>query len=124
MTRKTKKNTEGKNSKEAVGLNGLAVKPDQPTALTLDLKLYEGYLEDCDLTEDQKHEFIETLWNIVVSFVDMGFELHPLQQVGEKNTELAAPDSADVVKSNNNSKDQLNVTDDGQASPLREGSPK
>ena len=49
-------------------------------ALTIDYALYEQYLDDSDLSEAQKREFIETLWNIIVSFVDLGFGVHPLQQ--------------------------------------------
>lgn len=43
------------------------------TALSIDWDLYAEYLDDCDLSDDQKQELIETLWHIVVSFVDLGF---------------------------------------------------
>lgn len=51
-------------------------------ALTLDVALYEQYLAECDLTEEEKHEFLQTLWKIVCEFVMLGFGVHPLQQVG------------------------------------------
>lgn len=53
-------------------------------AVTLDQALYERYLEKSDLTEEQKQEFLQTLWNIIVSFVDLGFEVHPAQQAEPK----------------------------------------
>jgi len=49
-------------------------------ALTIDYEKYAHLLDDPDLSEDQKREFIETIWNIVMMFVDMGFNVHPTQQ--------------------------------------------
>jgi hypothetical protein len=65
-----------------------------PPSLTIDWELYAEHLEDSDLTDDQKREFIETLWNIVVAFVDLGFGIHPVQQACEQNdkTSLMLPD--------------------------------
>ena len=54
--------------------------------LKIDWKLYETYLENSDLTENQKKEFIETLWAIMVQFVDLGFGIAPVQQVLEDKT--------------------------------------
>jgi hypothetical protein len=53
-----------------------SVKP----ALTIDYALYEKHLEQSDLTDEQKQEFLDTLWSIIVGFVDLGFGVHPLQQ--------------------------------------------
>lgn len=56
---------------------------------------YLHFLADVDWTEVQKREFIGALWQIVTSFVDLGFGLHPLQNILEaKPLEL---DSADVL---------------------------
>ena len=54
--------------------------PSRPT-LTVDWDRYGEMLEDADLTEVQKREFLETLWTIIVGFVDLGFGIHPVQQV-------------------------------------------
>ncbi len=48
--------------------------------LTLDVEYYQSFLDDVDISDEQKSELIETLWNIVVQFVDLGFGIHPLQQ--------------------------------------------
>ncbi len=48
--------------------------------ITVDYERYAHFLEDSDLTEEQKQEFLQTLWNIIVEFVSMGFGVHPLQQ--------------------------------------------
>ena len=53
-------------------------------ALKLDVERYEKMLNDCDLTEQQRQEFLETIWTIIVGFVDLGFDIHPLQQADPK----------------------------------------
>ena len=51
------------------------------TALTLDVDYYQAFLDDTDIPEDKKQELIEALWSIVIGFVDLGFGVHPVQQV-------------------------------------------
>ncbi|MEM8985429.1 MAG: hypothetical protein AAGC95_01790 [Pseudomonadota bacterium] len=53
---------------------------DSQPIITVDYERYAQFLEDTDLSEDQKREFLQTLWNIVVEFVSLGFGVHPLQQ--------------------------------------------
>ncbi len=48
--------------------------------IAFDYELYEHYLADTDLSEDQKREFLETMWNLIVEFMSLGFEIHPVQQ--------------------------------------------
>jgi hypothetical protein len=45
-----------------------------------DYALYESYLADSGLSDAEKQEFLNALWAIIVSFVDLGFGVHPLQQ--------------------------------------------
>ncbi|MBL4839072.1 MAG: hypothetical protein JKY34_16005 [Kordiimonadaceae bacterium] len=49
--------------------------------ITVDYEKYSPLLNDPDLTEDQKREFLQAVWNVVVGFVDLGFGVHPIQQV-------------------------------------------
>ncbi len=58
-----------------------------PPTLTIDWELYGKYLDESDLSDAEKREFLETLWSIVVSFVDLGFGVHPLQQVTDNTCE-------------------------------------
>lgn len=51
--------------------------------LTLDVEYYQAILDSDDIPEEKKRELIETLWQIVVSFVDLGFGIHPLQQASD-----------------------------------------
>ncbi|MEM6537374.1 MAG: hypothetical protein AAF668_06550 [Pseudomonadota bacterium] len=41
---------------------------------------YAHFLDEADLSQDQKREVLQALWNIVVGFVDLGFGVHPVQQ--------------------------------------------
>jgi hypothetical protein len=51
----------------------------KPT-LTLDVELYQHYLDGSDLTNAEKAELLETFWSIICEFVRLGFGVHPVQQ--------------------------------------------
>ncbi len=69
--------------------------------LTIDWELYGEYLEEFDLSDAEQRELIEALWSIVVSFVDLGFNIHPAQLATkdccERNDSLIAGKSASVL---------------------------
>lgn len=48
--------------------------------IELDLQKYEALLDDENLSEVEKRELVQTLWNVIVEFVSLGFGVHPLQQ--------------------------------------------
>jgi len=50
-------------------------------SLQLDVEYYKDLLEGTDLDDAQKEQVIEALWKIIVSFVELGFDVHPAQQV-------------------------------------------
>ncbi|MVA98009.1 hypothetical protein GN330_12215 [Nitratireductor sp. CAU 1489] len=55
--------------------------PPRPLGpIEVDWRLFEHHLADSDLSEDQKREFIEALWYIIITFVDLGFGIEPVQQ--------------------------------------------
>jgi hypothetical protein len=54
--------------------------PASLPAIKVDWRLYEHHLADTDLTDDEKREFLEALWYIVLTFVDLGFGIEPVQQ--------------------------------------------
>ena len=62
--------------------------PRQRPVITVDYERYAHFLEDADLTEEQKQQFLESLWRIIVSFVDLGFGVHPVQQAQQACGEL------------------------------------
>lgn len=60
---------------------------DQPfKTLFLDIEKYQDMLDDNDMSETQKHEFLKTMWNLIVTFVDMGYGVHPAQQALDAQT--------------------------------------
>lgn len=65
--------------------NGIA---HSKPALTVDVEKYQSFLDGADMTEEQKEEFLQALWSIVVSFVELGFGVHPVQAAGEKAAEF------------------------------------
>lgn len=54
-------------------------------ALTLDLAAYAPFLESADIPEAEKTALLEALWQVIVGFVDLGFDIHPVQQVCGQN---------------------------------------
>jgi hypothetical protein len=78
MTRTTT-NSEQRDGAAKV-MPGITRKDGDSQALTLDYALYERYLADSGLSDAEKREFLDALWSIIVSFVDLGFGVHPLQQ--------------------------------------------
>ncbi|MBL1438169.1 MAG: hypothetical protein COB08_018450 [Rhodobacteraceae bacterium] len=119
---------EGKNIeiKNAVGRGN-----SNPPTLTIDWELYGKYLDESDLSDTEKREFLETLWSIVVSFVDLGFGVHPLQQVTDNacahQAEIArfiAANAAPVVTSREPTTPNFNASADRQSGLSQERNPK
>jgi hypothetical protein len=67
--------------------------------LTVDWQLYAQYLEDSDLSDEDKREVIEALWTLVVSFIDMGFGVGAPVQACGKDAEDSPSGAASVLPS-------------------------
>tara|TARA_R110002110_G_scaffold415741_2_gene654673 strand:+ start:8163 stop:8459 length:297 start_codon:yes stop_codon:yes gene_type:complete len=68
-----------------------------PPTLTIDWDAYLPFFEDEDISKEEKHELIEALWSIVVSFVDLGFGVHPVQQACGKNDDPLSDTPPDLL---------------------------
>jgi len=81
-------------------------------ALKLNTEEYVRYLADEDWSEDQKREFIEALWQIIVGVIDLKY---PLLQVAKASRHLKTldEDSPSMVTLDTNS--DIEETQDGQA---------
>lgn len=97
-----------------------------PPTLTIDWERYGKYLDESDLSDAEKREFLQTIWAIVVSAVDLGFGVHPVQQAAgdicEQQAEIAkfiATQSVSVLASPENSKTTFNASADRQSDPLQ-----
>jgi hypothetical protein len=44
---------------------------------------YKVLIEEFDLTDDQKQDFLNAIWEITTAFVDFGFGIHPTQQISQ-----------------------------------------
>ncbi|QBY02540.1 hypothetical protein E2K80_18840 [Rhodophyticola sp. CCM32] len=66
-------------------------------SLSVDWELYAAMLEESDLSLDQQRALIETLWSIVVMFVDLGFNLDPVAQICGQEAEASPDDPSDLV---------------------------
>jgi len=66
--------------------------------LEFDAEEFWHFVESFDLSDEEKREYLETVWSIIADFVDLGFGIHPIQQACGKLTEnfsktaLTAPD--------------------------------
>lgn len=72
-----------------------------PPRLSIDWDAYLPFLENEDISEEHKRELIEALWSIMVSFVDLGFGIHPVQQVCGQDISLAELPATDVLSLDN-----------------------
>ena len=90
------------------------IQPDHPPRPTLrfDWRDWLPYLKDSDIPEDQKREWIETLWSIVIGFVDLGWEVKSTAETCGEEIDLKAVLEATVVNSENNKKTKQEAADD------------
>ena len=61
--------------------------------LRLDPGKYREHMEDFDLSDEQQHKLLETLWNIMRTFVEIGFGLDSVQMFSSPPNEKAGTDS-------------------------------
>jgi hypothetical protein len=59
----------------------------KPT-MTVDVERYQAYLDGSNMSETEKEEFLQALWKIIVNFVELGFGVHPLQEVCGKEADI------------------------------------
>ena len=53
--------------------------------LEVDLERFQHHLDDPSLSPEQRDKFLSALWFIVSTFVELGFDVHPLQQACGKS---------------------------------------
>ncbi|GFE52392.1 hypothetical protein So717_41450 [Roseobacter cerasinus] len=70
--------------------------PSRPT-LSIDWDVYAVMLEESDMPLDQQKELIEPLWSIAVMFVDLGFDLDPVNQICGEPDDPLSDDPPDLL---------------------------
>lgn len=96
------------------GHGGLKTKFDATAKrmIKVDVERYQTYLDGTNLTAGQKEQFLQDMWLVMMSFVELGFEVHPVQEVCGKNAESTtqcangAFDGLQSNKSKDDSKEQ------------------
>jgi hypothetical protein len=58
--------------------------------IAFDYELYAHYLADTALSEAEKREFLETMWNLVAQMMMLGFEITPAQQAANPCGKLSS----------------------------------
>ena len=84
--------------------------------VTVDVERYQDYLDGADMTDAQKEEFLQALWSMVVAFVEMGFGVHPLQEICGQDCKIGAEgakEEFDAVRSDG----AKNAEDNNKLSP-------
>ena len=69
--------------------------------LSLDVEKYQAMLDAPHLSETERSQLLEAIWLLVVSFVDLGFEVKPAENTcGQAfdDSERPAAGSLDVVE--------------------------
>ncbi len=74
---------------------------------------YLQHIEEFDLSEEQQNELLQTLWNIMSTFVDIGWGVDTVQLYlpdlfNEPSNEKLAPDSGKLLESKSSVEHQNN----------------
>lgn len=67
---------------------GMALEESPRKTLQVDTAKYQEYLDDPDLSNEQKEQIVEALWTIIIAFVDLGYGVSPLQEACGKLSEI------------------------------------
>ena len=67
--------------------------------LKLDYDYYDELFDDLDISEQEKREYLEAVWTVIVSFVDLKFRIHPVQQACEQDLDLLMLNLVNVLDS-------------------------
>ncbi|WP_305477524.1 hypothetical protein [Shimia thalassica] len=71
--------TENIQSKRPDGLGSKGLR-SRSRSVEIDIDAYQSLLDQSGLTNQQRTEFLEAIWSVIVAFIDLGFEVHPAQQ--------------------------------------------
>jgi hypothetical protein len=82
-------------------------------ALTFDPNEYICFVEATDWSGEEKLKYLGAIWEIIVSFVDLGFDLQSFQQVIEEipTLEVDSPSVVALGAHSNNTNDMAAVSE-------------
>ncbi|MEQ8342214.1 MAG: hypothetical protein RLP08_03420 [Marinovum algicola] len=100
------KDSDDMHTLDLTGAMDRAASQTTSSRLEIDLDHYQSYLDDPDLTADQKTEIVTALWAIITAFVELGFGVHPAQQAcGKPQKSLDRKGRSESTKSNQEEND-------------------
>jgi len=109
--------TEVRKSRD-IGKTGTAVR--QPV-IHFDLQDWLPFVADMKATDAEKREYIETLFTIVLGFVDLGFDITAQAETCGESFDLATALLADVVPSSTQSKPPFVRATNNHSTPAEKG---
>lgn len=65
--------------------------------MAVSVERYRTALDGFSIAPEQKDAFINSLWSVLVAFVDIGFKVHPVQQAQADPTDLVSLER-DVIR--------------------------
>lgn len=74
--------------------------PGGRPCIVVDYERYAHFLDDTDLSEDDKRQFAQAIWSLIFDFVSLGFGVHPLQQARngqDKSAKSLPSDLSDLI---------------------------
>ena len=99
--------------------------------ITVDYDLYAHHFENSGLSEDEKREYLKSLWNLIVEVISLGYGVHPVQQAQNACGKLLeTPANPPILSANavewldQNKADVFNGAADGNAPEAAERIPK
>lgn len=80
-------------------LASLQLEPEAPSCGVppFDVAKYMAHVEDFDMTEEQKVEFLQTLWWIMAAFVNLGFGVDSVRRFIPALSECVLSEEATVT---------------------------
>lgn len=80
--------------------NGTGASPGHPPGF--DAARYWHFLEDWEVSDEDKSEFLRIMWALMNGFVDLGFGVDSVSLLLRQWAESASEDRADMVSSDHN----------------------
>lgn len=81
----------------------ITVEPLNKPSLGIDVDYYQAIIDDPEVSEERKRELIEIIGSIVVSFIDLGFGVHPIQLAQQERQNILITQEKEIEKKGENS---------------------
>jgi len=66
--------------------------------LEVDVDRFQSALDEADMSDEEKAEYLQIIWSVVLEFVDLGYGIHPINSVIRDDPEQPVQSFAKVAK--------------------------